>query len=192
LKDNLMSETASLPKEAPAAVGSSGSSSLKKAFMFVGLAFVLLALVGAYLWFFETPSHSAPTEAAKPIVATGDPIIDCIHRGAEYLRVHQERDGHFSRGLLDPKPAFTALIVDALARSPDKYRTNSPFIKKAVDAILATQQKDGSLYTPDRCIGMETYCTSISIMAMTALEDPAYAPNIERAKEFLRTTQVND
>jgi squalene-hopene/tetraprenyl-beta-curcumene cyclase len=187
-----MAETASLSKEAPAAVGSSSTSVVKKAFAYLGLALLLLVLLGAYLFFFETPSHSKPTEAMKAITPSGDPILDCIHKGAEYLRVHQEPDGHFSRGFLDPKPAFTALIVDALARSPDKYRSNTPFVKKAVDAILATQQKDGALYTPDRCIGMETYCTSISIMALTALEDPAYAQNIERARDFLRTTQIDD
>ena len=185
-----MAESNSVSKEAPAAVGSGGSSKFKKFAKVGAWVLILLVLIGTYLWEFERPSHSAPKEPAKAIVASGDAIKDSIRRAAEYLRIHQEENGHFSRGALDPKPAFTALVVDALARSPEKYRADTPFIKKAVDAILKTKQKNGSFCTP--VIGLNTYCTAITIMALTSLEDPALQKDVEDARDYLLTTQNQD
>jgi squalene-hopene/tetraprenyl-beta-curcumene cyclase len=185
-----MAESNAVSKETSTVVGSGGTSKFKKTLK-VGLwVFLLLVLIGVYLWEFERPSHSAPKEPAKAIVASGDEIKDSIRRAAEFLRIHQEDNGHFSRGALDPKPAFTALVVDALARSPEKYRTDTPFIKKAVDAILKTKQKNGSFCTP--MIGLQTYCTSITIMALTSLEDPSYQKDVEDARDYLLTTQNQD
>ena len=116
--------------------------------------------------------------------------MDSLRRGAEYLRIHQEENGHFSRGALDPKPAFTALIVDSLARSPEKLRTDTPFIMKAVDAIVSTKQPDGSFCTP--VLGLQTYCTAITVMALTSLEDPSLQPDIDGAVKYLRSTQNDD
>ncbi len=186
-----MSDSPALSEKAPAPVGSSGGTSIVKKIVKVVLAIiVLLALVGLYAYKYEMPSHSTPTEAAKPVVASGDTILDSIHRGAEYLRIHQEADGHFSRGALDPKPAFTALVVDSLARSPDKLRLNTPFIKKAVEAIQRTKQPDGSYCTPR--LGLQTYCTSITIMALASLEDPSLQQDIEAGKNYLLSTQNQD
>ena len=162
----------------------------KKILLWIGSGIVFLVLVGVYMYCFEQPSHSAPREKARELAATGDAIIDSLRRGAEYLRIHQEDNGHFSRGVLDPKPAFTALIVDSLARSPEKYRMNTPFIKKAVDAILSTKQPDGSFCTP--VLGLQTYCTAITVMALTSLEDPSLQPDIDAAVKYLRSTQNQD
>ena len=186
-----MSEPTPVSEKAPAPVGSGGGKSIiKKIVKVVLMIIVLLALIVGYVLKFETPSHSAPTEAAKPIVASGDEILDSIHRGAEFLRIHQEADGNFSKGLVDPKPAFTALVVDALAHSPDKYRMNTPFIKKAVEAIQRTKQPDGSFCTPR--LGLQTYCTAIAVMALASLEDPSLQQDIEAGKNYLLTTQNQD
>ncbi|HYF48514.1 MAG TPA: prenyltransferase/squalene oxidase repeat-containing protein [Planctomycetota bacterium] len=165
---------------------------MKKILKWIGIIggslLLLLVALGAYLWVFEKPSHSAPKTPPKQVAASGDKILDSIRKGAEYLKVHQEVDGHFSKGMLDPKPAFSAMVVDALARSPDKYTDkNHPFIKKSVEAILKYQQPDGSICSP--YFPLQTYVTSVSIMALVALENPEYQPAIDKAREYLRTAQ---
>ena len=158
----------------------------------VGLAvFVVLLALGAYGFYVtQMPGHSKPATPPAPIAPSGDPVLDSIRRGVEFLKVHQEADGHFSKGALDPKPAFTALVVDALARCPDRYNERDhPFFARAVQAILACRQKDGSICTPS--IGMHNYCTSISIMALKATGNPAYQEVLEKAAAYLKGIQVD-
>lgn len=157
----------------------------------VGALVVLLAVAGWYLWTFERPSHSKPTEAMKQIQPSGDAVIDSIRRGIEYIRVHQEADGGFSKGMLDPKPGFTAMAVDAIARTPEKPREKDhPWLKRGAEKIISHQNNDGSISSP--MFGLDTYTTAVSVMALTALENPAYASNIERAKQYLLSVQYAD
>jgi squalene-hopene/tetraprenyl-beta-curcumene cyclase len=164
---------------------------IKRILVAVLCLLLAVAAFGAYLWFFEQPNHSEPYERPKAIMSTGNKVLDAIRMGEEYLRVHQEADGNFSKGLLDPKPAFTAMVVHALAHCPDKaYVKYQPFVTRAAEAILARQQPDGAIYTP--AIGMPTYVTSVSIMALASLENPAYKGAIERAKKYLLSVQNSD
>jgi squalene-hopene/tetraprenyl-beta-curcumene cyclase len=164
---------------------------LKKILIGLAAAVLLLLAAGAYVYVFEQTSHSEPFEAAKPIPKTDDKIADSIRRAAEYLRVRQESDGHFSKGLADPKPAFTALVVDSLARSPDRYNERDhPWIAKAVKGILDYQKENGCICSA--AFPLETHVTSVSVMALTALENPAHKDAIDRAVKFLRSTQNTD
>ena len=172
-----------------ATVGSRGSV-FKKILKIGGMLFALLILVAAYLFFFQLPHH---TQSAAPAVVkpSGDKTLDSIRRGMEFLKVNQESDGEFSAGLIDPKPGFTALVVDSIARSPDKYReTDQPFLKKAAEAIIKHQQPNGSIGTP--AFGLDTYTTACSILALTAVENPAYAKNVEKARDYLISVQYKD
>lgn len=162
-----------------------------KVLKILGVVILVVGLAGAYLWFFERPSHSKPSQAMKEIPSSGDPLVDSVRRGVEYIRVHQEPDGGFSKGLLDPKPGFTAMAVDAIARSPEKPREKDhPWLKKAAEKIISHQNENGSIASP--MFGLDTYTTAVSVMALTALENPAYAPNIERAKKYLLSVQYQD
>jgi squalene-hopene/tetraprenyl-beta-curcumene cyclase len=157
----------------------------------IGAIIVLLVLVGLYLWNYQQPHHSTPTIAANAVAASGNEVLDSIRKGVEYIRIHQEKDGQFSKGMLDPKPGFTALVVDSLARSPDKLREGThPWIEKAAKAIVSYQNEDGSISSP--AFGLDTYTTSTSILALTALENPAHAKVIQRAKDYLISVQYRD
>jgi squalene-hopene/tetraprenyl-beta-curcumene cyclase len=185
-----MAETAETDKNATKPVQTKASL-LRRVLTGVGGLLAFLVLVAAYLWFFQQPHHSAPREAQKAIAASGDGVLDSIRKGVEYLRVHQEDDGAFSKGLLDPKPGFTAMAVDSIARSPDKPReADHPWLKKAAANIISYQNKDGSISTP--MFGLDTYTTSVGLMALNALENPEYAPAIARAKEYLISVQYRD
>src|SRR5689334_3561573 len=93
----------------PTATGAKKRSWLKTAGLIVLALVLLVVAAGAYLWVFERPHHTAGTP--KAIVVSGDKVLDSIRRGVEFLKAHQEANGEFSLGLLDPKPGFTALVV---------------------------------------------------------------------------------
>ncbi len=186
-----MQNTENLSEKSPSAGAKSATPFWKTALKFLGILICLLGAVGAYIWFFETTGHSSPKRAPEKIADSGDKIVDSIRRGADFVKRHQEDDGHFSKGILDPKPAFTALIVDALARSPEKYREkDNPFLKKAADAIVAKQQPNGSICTP--AVSLDTYSTCMSVLALTALENPEYNTVIDKAKQYLLDVQYKD
>ncbi len=163
----------------------------KKAVKLIGLVVCLLVAIGAYGYYFEMTGHSTPKGEPAKIAPSGDAALDAIRRGADFLKRSQEEDGHFSKGLVDPKPAYTALIVDALARSPEKYREKDhAFLEKAVKAIVAKQQPNGSVCTP--IFNLDTYSTAMSVLALTALENPEYQPVVEKAKRYLLDVQYKD
>jgi len=164
---------------------------LKTVLSGVGILIVLLVLAGAYLWFFEQPHHSAPTQKMAAIAPSGDATLDSIRKGIEFIRVHQESDGGFSKGVLDPKPGFTAMALDAIARTPDKPREKDhAWLKQAAAKIISHQNKDGSISTP--AFGLDTYTTAVSVMALVALENPEYQAPIEKAKKYLFDVQYRD
>ena len=186
-----MENDADLSENAPPAVASRATPFWLKAVKILGLIFCLLGAAGAYLYYFQMPSHSQESRPAAVLPPTSDKVLDSIRRGADYLERHQEADGHFSKGLLDPKPAYTALVVDSLARSPEQYREKDhPFLKKAAEAIVAKQLPNGSICTP--IFNLDTYSTAQSILALTALDNPEYKPVVEKAKQYLLDVQYKD
>jgi len=133
-------------------------------------------------------THHTMARPPAPVEPSGDRVLDSIRRGIEYLKVHQESDGEFSAGMIDPKPAFTAMVVDAMARSPDGYDKSHPFVKKAVDAILSHQRDDGGIFS----LGLGNYVTSVSVMAVERMDDPAHKEALLRAQEYIKSCQQND
>lgn len=149
---------------------------------------LLLAALGVFAWTQQT-HHSAPSGAPRPIAPTGDAVRDGIRRALAWMETRQEADGEFSAGMLDPKPAYTALVCDAAARSPERVRASThPWFGKALAAIASHQQEDGGIYTPK--LSLDGYCTAISLMALRHAEDPRYAPIVERARAYVASCQV--
>ncbi|MCZ7646956.1 MAG: terpene cyclase/mutase family protein [Planctomycetota bacterium] len=153
-----------------------------------GGVLAVLALAGYLSLPYLMPHHSAPREAMREIAPSDDKALDAIRRGFEYLRVHQETNGHFSTGLLDPKPGFTALVVDALARLPVDLRPEDKLmLEKAAQAIVSCQRENGSICTPG--LGVEVYTTAVSMMALKALNDPRFDEAIKRAQAYMVKAQ---
>ncbi len=155
---------------------------IKRIFLAVLLGGGVL-VIGGWVFYKTQTTHHTVSGTPDKIEATGDKVRDSIRKGIEYLRVHQEPGGEFSAGVLDPKPAFTALVVDALSRSPEKLDEKTPYVAKAVQAIVSHQQSDGGIYTP--VLGMENYCTSVSIMALVRIDEEKYRPVIHKARDYL-------
>ena len=149
---------------------------------------VLVVLVVAAYVFYQTqkPHHTA-SGTPEPIAVSGDRVLDGIRRGIGFLKARQEPDGEFSAGLLDPRPAFTAMAIHAIANSPDRLDEKTPFVAKAVEAILSHQQEDGGIYR--RGLGLGNYCTCVSIMALEAMHNPAHDTAIQRARDYVLKCQ---
>ncbi|MFA4985196.1 MAG: prenyltransferase/squalene oxidase repeat-containing protein [Candidatus Brocadiia bacterium] len=156
---------------------------------------VVIALLAVAAWITWSTvgkiHHSKPKVTPAAIIPSGDAVLDSIRRGIEFVKVYQEDDGQFSCGLVDPKPAFTAMVVEAILSSPEAPSLkDNPWLQKAVDAILACQQENGGIYTPRIPIG--NYCTCVSIMALAAANEELYRPQIKRATAYLLGIQWND
>lgn len=161
----------------------------KKLLLAAGALILLLGAAGAYLWFFQQTHHSAPSAPIRSVKDSGDKILDGINKGVEFLRVYQETDGAFSRGVLDPKPAFTALVVDSIVRSKvEMTPENLRMIDRAVEHILSKRQPDGSICTP--AFQLNQYTTSICVMALKSLNRPEHAEIIAAAKAYLLSLQT--
>jgi len=162
---------------------------LKKVVIAIGVLLVVLA-IGGYIFYRTQMIHHNPSGTPAAVVDSGDRVLDGIRRGIEFLKVNQEADGEFSAGLLDPKPAFTCMVVEALVRSPEKYTASDPAIAMAVKAIVAHQQEDGGIYTP--VLGLGNYCTSVAVMALSHVGDPSLASTIDKAKKFILACQSDN
>lgn len=155
----------------------------------VVLSLVLLLLfIGGFLLYREMPGHTPRIpNSPRPF---DDPILHAISRGIAFLEVHQEEDGHFVRGRLSPKPAFTAIAVDALLHAPQSpYHANHPAIRRALQAILACQQPDGGIYTPIPGISFANYSTALCLTLLKAIDPTEFATPIAQAVAFLKGSQ---
>jgi len=110
-----------------------------------------------------------------------------IKKGTDWLQAQQNEDGTFGKSKGAAMPGMVGLAVKALASSPDKIRDNEK-IAKAVKYMLSKQQADGSVAIPD--FGLENYNTSVAIIALASLENPAHKDAIEKAKKYLLTNQL--
>ncbi|MCY3020355.1 MAG: terpene cyclase/mutase family protein [Planctomycetota bacterium] len=111
-------------------------------------------------------------------------------KAAEYLMKQQNENGTFGKGPGAVVPGQVGLVVKGLASSPDKLRENNTAIAKAVKYLLKQQQPSGAISIPD--MGIENYNTSVVVVALVALENPAYKEVLEKAKKFIMSCQLDE
>lgn len=134
-------------------------------------------------------SAGARSDASEPGLPLRVRVSQAIDRGCNWLIDHQNPDGSYG-GM--PDVGVTALVVDALARSPRSYREeHGPAISKAVEYLLANRHPDGSFFNAGQ--GLENYKTSLSMLALNGLDvgrkAPRYAAEVEAAKRFVMGLQ---
>lgn len=133
------------------------------------------------------PSHTKGV--IEKTTASGDKLRDAIRRGLAFLKSRQEKDGNFVMGRFSPKPAFTALVIDAFINSPEKYKIDEhPFLIKATEALVAAQHKDGSIHSDIPVMSFSNYTTALAVVALKETGDPRFAPIIAKARTHLKGT----
>ena len=104
---------------------------------------------------------------------------ETVDLGLKWLRTQQKENGSFLE-----YPAITALCVSSFLRNG--CTEEDPVVKKGIEAILKCVREDGSIAVDN----MGCYNTAICLMTLYETKNPKYAPVIEKAREWLKKTQV--
>lgn len=109
-----------------------------------------------------------------------------IDRGLAFLKTQQQTNGSWS---LAEHPALTALALSAFMNEPSgAYRKASPeFVRRGYAHLLHHVQPDGGIYVQT----LQSYNTSLAVMALLAARDPTHEPVLRRARQFI-AGQQND
>jgi squalene-hopene/tetraprenyl-beta-curcumene cyclase len=113
-------------------------------------------------------------------------VIKTAQKAADFLVKQQNADGGF--GIFKDQPAssvgYTGLVVAALVESGTAPGgKDGELVRKAVDYILKQRQPDGSICSPQA--GVQSYETSIAIMALVAVDKEKHKEAIAKAKDYL-------
>jgi len=111
-----------------------------------------------------------------------------ISRGLDWLAVNQNADGSWSN---TNYPALTALPMMAFINS--NYPSRKRIIDAATKFLMSCVQKDGGIYvdnTQRKGGGLSNYNTSISMMALYMLKNPAVNQTVLNARTFVAKGQL--
>lgn len=140
----------------------------------------MLILVFAFAFAFSARAGEVDAAAAK---ATAEKAVD-------YLLKQQNDDGTFGKAPGAKATGVVGLVVKALASSPRKLRDTDPTVAKAVKYMTSLQQPSGAICLP--ALGLENYNTSCVVLALVALENPAYKEVLAKAKKSLLSNQLDE
>ncbi|HWD20605.1 MAG TPA: prenyltransferase/squalene oxidase repeat-containing protein [Verrucomicrobiae bacterium] len=113
-------------------------------------------------------------------------VEHAIDHGLDWLKAHQNAtNGSWST---PDQPALTALALTAFMGDPSLGSNSiSPGVQRGYEFIQASAKPDGAIYNK----GLQNYNTALCVMALVAARNPAYAPQILRARQWLLTQQVD-
>ncbi len=135
--------------------------------------------------------NPAPDAAMVETVAAAKSLEtrarEALARGSAYLIAQQQEGGHWSDANF---PALTGLPLWALALENNPQ--NAAALAKAAQYIASCIQPDGGIYVASsggaRSLG--TYNTAICMTALHAYDKEKYVRIIQKAREFMATTQL--
>ena len=140
----------------------------------------LVALAAESVRAEESAPSVAPAPDARPVAERRK---EAIARAVAYLVKEQAPDGSWGKG----NTGITALCTDALLAAGETIK--NPAVSRAVDCILKARQPDGGIYDD---VGLKTYTTSISLMALIEADPKANADAIAKARDYLIKTQWDE
>jgi len=121
------------------------------------------------------------SDAAKVKAATD--------RTVAYFKSIQNEDGTFGKTKGAKMIGVVGMVLDSLARSPEAAKSD-PVNDKAAAYLLSKQSPNGSIAIPE--FGLENYNTSIAVIALAALQNPAHKEALEKAKKAIVSFQLNE
>lgn len=116
---------------------------------------------------------------AEPAVERADRLIDA---GLAFLKSQQNADGSFVPDAAPP--AINALALRAFVQDDD-FDLSTDFVARGYDKLLSFQVADGGIYRDL----LASYNTAIAISSLAAADSQRFAPQIERAKNYLISLQ---
>ena len=138
----------------------------------------------------QKPATTRPADAAAVSKeALRRRIAPPMDRALRYLAAAQADDGGWKGPFAGSDPAITALVTKTFIQHPD-YGPEHPIVQRAMRFILEFRQADGGIYSPK--IGYRNYTTSVSLMSLSAMKDPALHDHVCAAQDFLKNIQWGD
>jgi len=141
----------------------------------------------------ETPETVKPG-GPKPRtgLAEKDPTKydKAVKRGLKFLLAQQNEDGSFGKMF---KIGVTSLVVHSIVSLPKGYKTRElPEIKKAVQFILKKEHIHGNGGIYNEKEGLFNYNSSMALLALSAVDDPAYKSVVKRLQKYVMSLQYTD
>jgi len=128
-------------------------------------------------------------EAAAVSAKPKRTIDESVKMAIAFLKDNQNEDGSFGKGR--PGVGITALAVYSVAASRHAAQADArQVIDKAVPYILQHQREDGSINNDVRMLAV--YRTSLSIMALNAIDPEKHKDVITRAQGYLKSSQFSE
>jgi squalene-hopene/tetraprenyl-beta-curcumene cyclase len=118
--------------------------------------------------------------------AADDPVNKAqaiIDKGLGYLKSQQQQDGGWQKSEKEPV-AITAIALRTFVQD-SKYNSKTDFVAKGFEKLLSYQTTDGGIYKDL----LASYNTAIAVSTLTAANDPAMKPQIDKAVDYLRRLQ---
>lgn len=112
-------------------------------------------------------------------------VEKAVDRGLAFLMSRQDRTGGWTDSF---GPAVTSIVAKAFAQDDD-YGPRHPIVARALANILRFQQQDGGFY--ERRQNLANYQTTVVLMFLGTLDDPAQGPRVARAQAFLTKLQYD-
>jgi|CXWL01.1.fsa_nt_gi squalene-hopene/tetraprenyl-beta-curcumene cyclase len=128
----------------------------------------------------------APPKTLDPALA--DRASEATTKALAYLVASQAADGGWEVSGKS-HPAISALVIRALAED-SKYGPNHPSVRRGLEYVLKFSQPDGGIYREDD--GHKNYHTSVALMMLASLKDPAHRKAIAAAQDFLKKLQWDE
>lgn len=111
-------------------------------------------------------------------------VRHAIDKGLAWLQKNQNTNGFWST---PDHPAMTALVLEAFELRPDRDPKSEPeAVKKGYNFLMRCVQPDGGIYQKE----MQSYNTSVSLMAILLRDRPENKTVIAKARKFLIGLQV--
>ncbi len=118
--------------------------------------------------------------AREPDISFRNELQHAIDRGLAWLQTNQNSNGWWST---EAHPAVTGLVLMSFQGNPGRNagQPQPPSIERAYHYLLTSVQPDGGIYRSN----LNTYNTSVCMMALLAAEKPEYDPILVKARRFL-------
>ena len=111
-----------------------------------------------------------------------------IGKGLDYLVAAQNPEGAW-QAYGRPHPAITAMVTKCLIQE-ERFGPRHATSKRGLAYVLKHRQDDGGIYVEGE--GMRNYHTSVALMTLAAMDDPALGDAIKGAQTFLRKIQWDE